>query len=331
MAGAYRIIVGLVAFVLLAQASPAIDIVKKGDSVSATELSADALLGQADSLFKSRQYPEAEAAYHVALDTAAEEFNFSIEAEALSQLARCCLTTGRKTDGRAYLEKAAQKANISDPMGWSRYLSVKGRFQWKDDSLPSARETFTDMFNFCRENGLWGRMIDASNMMVIVSDKLEDQVAWSEKGIDAAEAGGEEQWLGPLWNNLAGSYFDAKRYDSALECYLKARDYHWRFSDESSKLFADYHIGMNYRFLGKYEDAKKWLRPVLAWAERLVHHSATGQALQDLGEIDIAEEKVPSGVEMLKRARQEYEAAGYKNSMPEVLDSLDERISQLGG
>jgi tetratricopeptide (TPR) repeat protein len=299
--------------------------------VSTAEFSADAQLGKADSLFKARQYSEAEAAYQAALDTAAEEFNFSIEAEALSQLARCCLTTGRKTEGRTYLEKAGQKANISDPMGWSRYLSVKGRYQWKDDSLEAARETFIDMFNFCRENGLWGRMIDASNMMVIVSDKLEDQVAWSEKGIEAAEAGGEEQWLGPLWNNLAGSYFDAKRYDSALECYLKARDYHWRFSDESSKLFADYHIGMSYRFLGQFDEAKKWLRPVLAWAERMEHHSAAGQASQDMGEIDIAEGKTESGVEMLKRARREYEAAGYSVSMPDILESLTARIAQLGG
>ena len=326
-----RFVALLFASVVWTQAATAIDVVKKGDDVTATDLSADALLGQADSLFKAKKYPEALAAYQVALDTAGEEFNFSIETEALCQIARCYLTTGKKAEGRTYLEKAAQKVSITDQMGWSRYLGVKGRFEWKDDSLTAARETFADMFNFCNENGLWGRMIDAANMMTIVSDKIEDQVTWSRRGIEAAEAGGEEQWLGPLWNNLAGSYFDAKQFDSALECYLKARDYHWRFSDETAKLFADYHIGMTFRLIGKFEDAKKWLRPVLAWAERLEHHSAIAQSLEDLGEIDIAEGNTASGLELLIRARTEFEAAGYKTSMPEVLDSLTVRISKLGG
>lgn len=299
--------------------------------MTSQDLSADVLLGQADSLFKAKKYPEAMAAYKVALDTAGEEFNFSIEAEALAQIARCYLTTGKKDEGRPFLEKAAQKAIITDPMGWSRYLGVKGRYEWKSDSIPTARETFTDMFNFCRENGLWGRMIDAANMMAIIAENIEEQVDWGRKGIEAAEAGGEEQWLGPLWNNLAGSYYDDKQYDSALECYLKARDYHWRFSDETSKLFADYHIGMTYRLLGKFAEAKQWLRPVLAWAERLELHSAIAQTLQDLGEIEIAEGNEQDGLEYLVRARDEYEAAGYKKNMPEIWESLNSRIAELGG
>ena len=295
------------------------------------DISADVLLGQADSLFKVKKYTEAFAAYQTTLDTARDEFNYSIETEALSQIARCLLIAGKKNEGREYLAKAELKAVITDPMGWSRYLGVKGRFEWKSDSLPAARETFSDMYNFCSENNLWGRMIDAANMMAIIADNFEAQVDWGRKGIEAAETGGEEHWLGPLWNNLGSTYYDNKQNDSALECYVKAREYHWRFSDETAKLFADYHVGMVNRMLGNFAEAKSWLRPVLAWAERLGNHSAIAQSLEDLGEIDIAEGNEQEGLESLKQAREEYKAAGYDTNVPEILKSINARIAKLGG
>jgi tetratricopeptide (TPR) repeat protein len=320
-----------IAAIFLPICAGAIDVRTKGELMASQDISADALLKQADSLFKEKKYPEALAAYQTTLDTAGEEFNYSIETEALSQVARCLLIAGKKVEGREYLTKAEQKAVITDPMGWSRYLSVKGRFEWKSDSLPAARETFSDMFNFCSENGLWGRMIDAANMMAIIADNVEAQIDWGRKGIEAAEAGGEEHWLGPLWNNLGATYYDNKQNDSALECYVKAREYHWRFSDETAKLFADYHVGMVNRMLGNFTEAKSWLRPVLAWAERLENHSAIAQTLEDLGEIDIAEGNDQQGLESLKRAREEFKAAGYEANVPDIWKSINARIAELGG
>lgn len=320
----------ILALCLLPLWAAAIDVRKKGGTMSPQDISADSLLKDADTLFKQKQFPAALDAYHRVVDTAREEFNYSVETEALAQIARCLLIAGKTDEGREYLTRAEQRANLTDPMGWTRYLSVKGRFAWKADSLEAARETFTEMYSFCEEHALWGRMVDAANMMAIVSEKLEDQVAWSHKGIEAAENGGEEQLLGPLWNNLGGSYYDNKQYDSALECYLKARDYHWRFSDETAKLFADYHVGMTYRLIGNVTEAGKWLRPVLAWAERIENHSAIAQALEDLGEVDIALGKKESGLAQLNRAREEFITAGYEKSAPDILKSLNDRIAELG-
>ena len=309
----------------------AIDVRKKGGTMSSQEITADSLLKEADSLFKRKDYPAALDSYHRVVDTAREEFNYSVETEALAQIARCLLIDGKVDQGREFLSRAQQRANVTDPMGWTRFLSVKGRFEWKSDSLDSARATFTDMYSYCEEHSLWGRMVDAANMMALVSDKYDDQVAWSNKGIEAAENGGEEQWLGPLWNNLGGTFYDNKQFDSALECYLKAREYHWRFSDETAKLFADYHVGMTYRVLGNLTEAGRWLRPVLAWAERIGNHSAIAQALQDLGEIDIADGRKEPGLAQLIRAREEYIAAGYEKASPDILSSLNARINELGG
>ncbi|MEW6411986.1 MAG: tetratricopeptide repeat protein [Candidatus Zixiibacteriota bacterium] len=303
---------------------------QRGVEVSSEHSSADSLLTEADKIFQSRDYQAALDGYAEALQLARDEFNRSIEVEALAQMARMKLLLGMKEEGRDYLEEAASRAIDTDPMGWSRYLGVKGRFQWKDNDLESARKTFDDLYTFCHLNSLWGRAIDAANMLAIVSASVDEQIEWSKRGIEAAQTAGEESWLGPLWNNLAATYYDEKRFDSALECYLKAREYHWRFSDEPGKLLADYHVGMTYRALGDIQNAIKWLRPVLAWAERMENASVIGQTSEDLGEIAIAVGNESEGIELLKTARENYLAAGFDQSWPEVWENINKRLQQLG-
>jgi len=256
-------------FLLLFQLTQAVEIRNRGEIVTSDELTADSLLKLADDIFQERRYDEALVEYARVYQTALKEFNRSVEVEALSQMARVNLILGNHEEGQKLLDSASERVSESDPMGWSRYLGVKGRFEWKNDDLPTARKTFEEMLDFCNANSLWGRAVDAAHMLAIVAETPEEQIKWGMKGIEAAEASDNESWLGPLWNNLAATYYDMKQYDTALTCYQKSREYHWRFSGEVAKLFADYHIGMTYRLLGQYDEAQKWLRPVLAWAERL--------------------------------------------------------------
>ena len=306
-----------------------IEVEKRGSSMKVEGPTADSLLEQADEIFQSRDYKAALDEYTQVLETARSEFNRSVETEALAQLARVHLLLNRKDEGRGWLSNAAQKATDSDPMGWSRYLGVRGRYEWKDDDLTASRKTFNEMFVFCNTNALWSRAVDAAHMIAIVADSPEEQIEWSRKGIEAAESGGVESWLGPLWNNLAGTYYDTKQYDSALTCYIKAREYHWRFSGEVAKLYADYHVGMANRLAGNLDEAENWLRPVLAWAERLENHSAIGQACEDLAEIKVSRGNKKEGLELFKRARSEYKAAGFDETWPEVWDGINKRIEQV--
>lgn len=308
----------------------AVEVRKGGTSMSQEqEYTADSLLQQADEVFQSRDYAAAREEYLKVVEKARQEFNRSVEVEALSQVARTSLMVGEKEKGREYLAQAAGRADDDDPMGWSRYLGVRGRFEWQDGDLTTARKTFDEMYVYCNTNALWGRSVDAAHMIAIVAESPEEQIEWSKRGIEAAESGGVESWLGPLWNNLAGTYFELKQYDSALGCYLKARDYHWQYSGEIAKLFADYHVGMTYRLIGDFDRAGEWLRPVLAWAERLGDHSAIGQACEDLGEIAAARGNKYEGLRLLKRARDEYRAAGFDESWPDIWDNINERISAV--
>ncbi|MFQ5500347.1 MAG: tetratricopeptide repeat protein [Candidatus Zixiibacteriota bacterium] len=292
---------------------------------------ASQLLDTADSLFKKNDLEAALKAYLKTVEEAKREFNHSVEVEALAQVARTLLKLDRKDEGRQWLAQAGAIARDSDPYGFSRYLGVKGRFEWQSSDLPQARKTLEEMYTYCNANSLYGRSIDAANLMSIVAESPEEGIRWSRRGIEAAEAGDYDSWLGPLWNNLAGTYYDMKQYDSSLECYIKAREYHWRFSGEVAKLFADYHIGMVYRLLGKLDEAGKWLRPVLAWAERIENHSAIGQACEDLGEREIALGNTAAGISLLERAKDEYILAGFDKSWPEIIDNVDKRIGKLSG
>ena len=166
-------------------------------------------------------------------------------------------------------------------------------------------------------------------MVAIVAERTEDQIEWSKKGIAIAEARETGNWLGPLWNNLAGIYYEIKQFDSALECYKNARDFHWRFSDERAKLVADYHIGMTLRHLERHGEAASWLRPVLSWAERLDDHDMIGQACEDLGEAYIGVGKKAEGIELLKRAREQYKIVGYDKSAPDIWDGITKRLEGL--
>lgn len=308
----------------------AVEVRKEGASMSQEqEYTADSLLQQADEVFQSRDYAAAREAYIQVVERARQQFNRSVETEALAQVARTTLLIGKKDEGRDWLNQAAAKATDDDPMGWSRYLGVRGRFEWQDGDLVKARQTFDEMYVYCNTNALWGRSVDAAHMIAIVAEDPQEQIEWGRRGIEAAESGGVESWLGPLWNNLAGTYYELKQYDSALACYLKAREYHWQYSGESGKLFADYHVGMTYRLLGDLDKAGQWLRPVLAWAERLGNHSAIGQACEDLGEIEIARGNKSKGLEMLRRARDEYKTAGFDQSWQDIWDNINDRIKTV--
>jgi tetratricopeptide (TPR) repeat protein len=300
-----------------------------GGSMAEGNPDALTMLEKADEIFQSLDYQGALLLYVQAAEAARSEFNRSVEVEALSQAARMNLLLDQKEDGRKWLAQAESRAGDDDPMGWSRFLGVRGRFEWKDGDLEAARQTFNDMYVYCNTNSLWPRAVDAAHMIAIVSEDPEEQVRWGKIGIEAAEKTGNESWLGPLWNNLASTYFDLRQFDSALGCYLKARDYHWRFSGETAKLFADYHVGMTFRLLGNLDEAARWLRPVLAWAERLDNHAVIGQACEDLGEVDIADGRVNEGLEFLRRARDEYKKERYDETWPEVWQHINERIRAL--
>jgi tetratricopeptide (TPR) repeat protein len=297
-----------------------------------SEMTSAGLIKTADSIFASGNHEKSRELFIMALDTAQKEGNVSNAVEANAMIARCYHIAGNLEAGLAYLKAAQDEVRIEMPSGWSRYLGVKGRFEWKQNDLIKATETFMEMYEYCRENRLSERAIDATHM-VAITGTAEQQIEWGKKGIEEAATNNITSWLGPLWNNLAATYEDQKRYPEALEAYLQAREYHWRQGTEQNKLIADWAVGHAYLLNGNYDMAGQWLRPVLAWAERIDNSEFAGYAYRDLGEISLkagdkkrALEYYIKAEECLKQAGMpDWDADGYKK----LVDRIKEVESDL--
>lgn len=298
---------------------------------------AEELLVHSDEAFQSRNYAQAQEMYELTVRAAEREGEEEVLVEALAQVARSHLIQGKKEQGRPWLEKAKARASKEMPMGWSRYLGVRGRFEWKDDKLEEATATFKEMYQYCLDYNLHSRAVDAAHMVAITAPH-EEQVVWGKKGIEAAEAGNLEGWLGPLWNNLGWTWEEMGRYRESLDALKKARGYHWKLGTEKNKLVADWSVGHAYRQLGQLDEASHWLRPVLAWAERRYVTDPNpdaaewvGHSHRELGELAIARGELEEGLNHLRKAEEKLGEAEMQEWDPEDFQRLRDQISEIAG
>ena len=298
---------------------------------------AQQLLEQADRIFRQGDNEQAAELYKLAAEAAEREMVVGIRVEAMAQVARCYLKVDQKEEGRHWLMMAAEMATVQMPRAWSRYLGVRGRFEWQDNDLETATATFQEMYDYCLRHDLHERAIDAANMVAITAPP-EERILWGRKGIEAAETGGVEGWLGPLWNNLGWTYDDLGRYQESLEALLKAREYHWKLGGELNKLIADWSVGHAYRMTGQDEEAARWMRPVLAWSERFYAAEQSpdaaewiGHSCRELAELALQRENLLEALEYLGRARERFQEAGMPEWDADGFDELSRQIEEIAG
>ena len=116
--------------------------------IESTPQTADEFLKQGDNLFSIRQFDEARQAYIKAEELARAEGSNSLCTEAVAMIARTYLTTDQKEEGRKIFARVLETASPNDPLGWSRYLGVRGRFEWRNGDNAKATETFKEMYYY---------------------------------------------------------------------------------------------------------------------------------------------------------------------------------------
>ena len=121
---------------------------------ASTTSAAAATLAEADQVFRSRRYDDAEQVYRKALAVADQEGNDDVAVEALAQIARCYSLRRDLGGGRPFLERAARRADPERPLGWSRLLGVQGIYARESGDKPGAVSTFKDMYSYCLERDL---------------------------------------------------------------------------------------------------------------------------------------------------------------------------------
>lgn len=296
----------------------------------------DARLEEAIEVFRSRDHEQAAVLYESIAADAEAAGATSQYVQACAMRARTYLVTGDAESGQPWLDRAASSADRSEPMGWSRYLSTRGRFEWQEGDDVAATATFKDMFDYCQEREIYDRAVDAAHMIAIVGDP-EERFDWGKRGIAMAEEGGITEWLAPLWNNLGWEYVDAGRYEEGLEALRKAREYHHMGERELAKLIADYSVAYAMRMTGDVDGAKSWMEDVFRWAKRL-YEAGNEEALEwmgysrwELGEIVIEQGDETAGLMLLTKGLKELEEAGIADWDEEDWIEKQERIEELKG
>jgi len=337
---AWRAVLPLACLVALAAcAAPAGDV--RGDGAGAR-----ALLVEADALFSAREYAAATEAYQRVSAAAEAEGDGTTRTEALAMVARGYSIQHELELGRPWLERAAALATPEAPLGWSRYLSVRGIFERESGERAVATRTFEELYAYCMAADLPERAIDAAHHVAIAAEP-EQQIVWAKRGIAAAEAAHSERWLAVLWNNLGVTYESLDRPADVHDAYIRAREYHYRTGTETNKLIADWPVGRAYRLAGQLDEASSWNSEALGWAERRYKADPSpanaewlGYVLQERGELGALGyprggwpfEPLPPFERAwgyLMNARKYLVEGGIEESWPEGLAELDARIAEL--
>jgi len=143
-----------------------------------------------------------------------------------------------------------------------------------------------------------------------------------------------------LWNNLGATYdWDLKDYDKAVECYEKARTYHYRTGGEPQKLAADWALGKALVATGKPQNLEK-AEPLLTAARAKAHERHEAKPTKDTlewvgntewayGDLRVAQGARGEGRTHLQAARKALVEAGIEEWWPDGLKDLDARITAL--
>ncbi|MCA8936785.1 MAG: tetratricopeptide repeat protein [Planctomycetes bacterium] len=298
---------------------------------------AQRLLANGDKLFAAREYEQALDVYKQAATAAKAESNNQVLVEALSQVARMYSIATEFEEGRVWLTKAEAYADPDEPLGWSRFLGVQGRLFWQDEKdNEKAKATFIEMYEYCGEQNLYSRQLDAAHMVALVAPP-EEQVQWALNAIQAAEKAGEKGWLAVLWNNLGWTYEEQGNYEKMLDALINARKFHHEVGNDHSKLVADFGVGRAYWRNGQLAEAREWLEAAFATAKQ--RHAEDPEDLEKgewvgwgniyLADILFDEGNPEEALKLFREGRPYIIKAGIENWWPEELKRLDDKYAKL--
>ena len=294
------------------------------------------LLRQGDKLFRQEKFLPARRVYARAAEAAGPRY---VAVEACAQVARMDLELGQPTEGEPWLRMAMARARMEEPPGWSRLQQVLGIYERQAGQVGAAVNRFTALYDYCLKYKLYDRAVDAAQQVILSSSTEKTQIAWSKKGIEAAELGGMSAWLAATWDRKAVGLEAEGRAEELLLAREMARNYHYERGGDLEKIRADWALGRAQRGTGRLEEARETQEGVLLRSERLYavepsaeHAEWIGRARWELGELDALEDEPEEGLANLRRARERLVEAGIEKwgerGMRELW-LLDARIMDL--
>jgi tetratricopeptide (TPR) repeat protein len=153
-------------------------------------------------------------------DLDATEARFrALRAEALTQLARVEGLRGNFEEGDKLLDEVVER----DPRVGIRVELERGRLRRSSGDKEAALPLFESAFAAAVDAGEDWLAGDAAHMCALAAPDRAGFIAWTNRGIELAEASeAAAYWLGPLLNNLGWEHFDAGEHEQALTVFERA-------------------------------------------------------------------------------------------------------------
>jgi len=196
------------------------------------------------------------------------ETDDSAKAEVLTQLARVEGLRDRFDAGDRLIDDAAGLAGDS-AKARARVDLERGRLRRSSGDGEAALPLFESAFAIALEADESFIAVDAAHMAALVAPEPTGFIAWTQRGIELAEAHDDAAyWLGPLLNNLGWQYYEQGEFEQALNAFEQALLARERDPDnpEAAEI-ARYAVGKAMRALGRSGEAVPLLEQAVAWAD----------------------------------------------------------------
>ncbi len=224
-------------------------------------------LDELDTLWNYSDPAGTEAAFRAHLP-AAREAGGPLLVELLSQIARTYSLRGDFEPAHALLDEAEGLLAEGMDRARARVLMERGRCFNSAREPARAVPLFEAALASAEAAGADFYAVDAAHMLGIAAGERSE--AWTLRAMEMAEASADPRakgWLGPLYNNLAWTFFDRGRYDEALALQRKAEAWHLERDRRVPARIARWSIGRVMRAQGLAAEALALQEALLASAQ----------------------------------------------------------------
>ena len=190
-------------------------------------------------------------------------------AELLTQIARTKGLQREFDSAHRLLDSVEPMLGGLGPRPRVRYLLERGRTLNSSGQPELAAPLFQQAWELAVANSLDFFTVDAAHMLAIVAP-TDEQMGWNLKAIQVAEQSSDpraRRWLGSLWNNMGWTYFDQKKYDSALAMFESALEFRTAQDQKDEIRVARWCVAKAHRHLGRIDEALQAQQSILAEIE----------------------------------------------------------------
>lgn len=210
----------------------------------------------------------------------------SAHLQLLTQLARTHSLQQQFDEAHRLLDEVEMQLASDLPEVTIRYLLERGRTFSSAGEKEQARVLFSKAYRLAKENEAEYYAVDAAHMMGIAAETVDEQLAWNETAVAAAEGSDRpyvKRWLGSLYNNIGWSYHARGEFDKALGWFERAEHFFRSdFPNKGRARIARWAIARTLRSLGEVDEALAMQTALLK--ENRARSEEDGYVYEELGE-----------------------------------------------